>query len=301
FAGAPQTPEEIYAAARAGSPPVFDLPVTARLRVTSRHAAFESVNILALLPGSDARLAAEAVVVTAHLDHLGLCPPVDGDPVCHGAYDNASGVATLLEIARVLAGRSPAPRRSILFAVVTGEEKGLLGSDYLAHHPIRDLEVVADVNIDGAPGILYPIADVVALGVEHSTLRGPVEAAARAAGYLLSPDPMPEESFFVRSDQYSFVRRGIPSVCLTDGGKSTVPGVDGLARSRAWLTTLYHTPKDSIDQPFDFASAAKGAGLNLDLVERVAAADARPAWNPGDFFGTRFGAARRSGGTAGKN
>lgn len=289
LAGAPQTPEAIYAAARAGRPPAFDLPVRARLEVASKHANFESVNVLGIIRGSDARLAGEAVVVTAHLDHLGLCPPVDGDAVCHGAYDNASGVATLLEIARVLAARRPAPRRSILFAAVTGEEKGLLGSDFLARHPVEGLEVVANVNIDGAPGILYPLVDVVALGVEHSTLRGPVEAAARASGYVLRPDPMPEETYFVRSDQYSFVRQGIPSVCITDGGTSAERGVDGLARARTWMVTLYHTPKDSMEQPFDFASAARAAGLNLGIVERVAATDARPAWNPGDFFGSRFG------------
>ncbi|HKQ99015.1 MAG TPA: M28 family metallopeptidase, partial [Candidatus Polarisedimenticolia bacterium] len=283
--GAPKSPEEIYAAASAGNPPAFDLPVRARLTATARHAGFDSVNVLGRLPGSDPRLAAEIVAVTAHLDHLGLCPPVDGDAVCHGAYDNASGVATLLEVARVLAGRAPAPRRSVLFAVVTGEEKGLLGSDYLAHHPVGSGTFVADLNIDGAPGILYPLADVVALGIEHSTLRAPAEAAIREAGYALAPDPMPEESHFVRSDQYSFVRRGVPSLCLTDGGRSSAPGVDGLAYARTWMTTRYHTPGDSMAQPFDYASAARGATLNLGLVRRVADADARPAWNKGDFFG----------------
>ena len=287
--GAPKSAEEIYAAARAGAPPVFDLPVTARVKVASRHAGFDSANVLGLLRGSDARLRDEQVVVSAHLDHLGLCPPVDGDAVCHGAYDNASGVATLLEIARAFAAMRTAPRRSILFAVVTGEEKGLLGSDYLARHPAVPGTVVANVNMDGAVGILYPLADIVALGAEHSTLERPVEEAARALGYALSPDPMPEESIFVRSDQYSFVRQGVPSVFIVDGRKSTRPGVDGLQFIRTWLTTLYHTPGDNMSQPFDFESAAKGARLNFLVAKGVAQADARPAWNQGDFFGAKFG------------
>ena len=287
--GAPKSPEEIYAASRDAAPPTFDLPVKARLQVASKHSGFESSNILGILRGSDPRLKDEQVVLSAHLDHLGLCPPVDGDEVCHGAYDNASGVATLLEIARAFAAMRPAPRRSIVFAVVTGEEKGLLGSDYLARHPTIQGTVVANVNIDGAVGILYPPADVVALGAEHSTLKRPVEEAARALGYALSPDPMPEESTFVRSDQYSFVRQGVPSVFIVDGGKSTRPGVDGLQFVRKWLTTLYHTPADNMSQPFDFESAAKGARLNYLVALKIAQTDARPAWNAGDFFGTKFG------------
>ena len=287
--GAPKSPEAIYAAARDSAPPVFELPVKARIRVASRHSGFDSSNIVGLLRGSDPRLKDEQVVLSAHLDHLGLCPPVDGDAVCHGAYDNASGVATLLEIARAFKAMRPAPRRSILFAVVTGEEKGLLGSDFLARHPSVPGTVVANVNIDGAVGILYPPADVVALGVEHSTLKRPVEEAARALGYALSPDPMPEEAIFVRSDQYSFVRQGVPSVFIVDGGKSTKPGVDGLQFIRKWLTTLYHTPSDNMSQPFDFDSAAKGARLNFLVTRNVAQAEARPAWNAGDFFGTKFG------------
>ncbi|HZN02389.1 MAG TPA: M28 family metallopeptidase [Candidatus Polarisedimenticolia bacterium] len=287
--GAPKSPEEIYAAARDGVPPVFDLPVKARLRVAARHTGFESSNVLGLLRGSDPRLKDEQVVLSAHLDHLGLCPPVEGDEVCHGAYDNASGVATLLEIARAFTAMRPAPRRSILFAIVTGEEKGLLGSDYLARHPAVPGTVVANVNMDGAVGILYPPADIVALGIEHSTLKRPVQDAARLLGYTLSPDPMPEESIFVRSDQYSFVRQGVPSVFIVDGGKSTNPGVDGLKLIRTWLTTLYHTPADNMSQPFDFTSAAKGARLNFLVTRNVAQAEARPAWNEGDFFGGKFG------------
>jgi hypothetical protein len=287
--GAPQSAEAIFAAARDGKPPVFDLPVKARLTTVSKHTGFDSSNIVGHLPGSDPRLESEQVVVSAHLDHLGLCPPREGDAVCHGAYDNASGVAVLLEMARVFASLRPAPRRSLLFAVVTGEEKGLLGSDYLARHPVGPGTVVADVNIDGAPGILYPLADIVALGIEHSSLKQPVEEAARAVGYTLSPDPMPEESIFIRSDQYSFVKQGVPSVFLVDGGKSSAPGIDGLALTRQWMTSLYHTPGDSMAQKFDFDSAAKGARFCALITEKIAQAPARPSWNRGDFFGVKYG------------
>jgi len=287
--GAPKSADAIFAAVREGKPPVFDLPVKARLSTVSKHSGFDGSNIVGLLPGSDARLRDEQVVVSAHLDHLGLCPPVAGDSVCHGAYDNASGVAVLLELARVFAAQHPAPRRSLLFAVVTGEEKGLLGSDYLARHPVGPGTVVADVNIDGAPGLLYPLADIVALGAEHSSLQQPVEEAARAVGYAVSPDPMPEESGFIRSDQYSFVRQGVPSVFLGDGGKSSAPDIDGLALTRKWATTLYHTPGDSMAQKFDFDSAAKGARFCALVTEKIAQAPARPTWNRGDFFGVKYG------------
>ena len=287
--GAPQSPDAIYALAREGKPPAFDLPVKARLTTVSTHSDFKSSNILGFLPGSDPRLRDEVVVVSAHLDHLGLCPPIEGDNVCHGAYDNASGVAVLLEMARAFGSVRPAPKRSLLFAVVTGEEKGLLGSDYLARHPVGPGTVVANVNVDGAPGILYPLADVVALGIEHSTLRQPVEEAARDVGYALSPDPMPEESIFIRSDQYSFVKQGVPSVFIVDGGKSSAPGIDGLELTRTWMTTLYHTPGDSMAQKFDFESAAKGARFCALITRKVAQEPSRPAWNRGDFFGVKYG------------
>jgi hypothetical protein len=287
--GAPKPAEAVFAAAREGKPPVFELPVTARMTTVSKHADFKSSNILGFLPGSDPRLRDEVVVVSAHLDHLGLCPPIEGDNVCHGAYDNASGVAVLLEMARAFGAARPAPKRSLLFAVVTGEEKGLLGSDYLARHPVGPGTVVANVNVDGAPGILYPLADVVALGIEHSTLKQPVEEAAHAVGYALSPDPMPEESIFIRSDQYSFVKQGVPSVFIVDGGKSSAPGIDGLELTRTWMTTLYHTPADSMAQKFDFESAAKGARFCTLITEKVAQAPSRPAWNRGDFFGVKYG------------
>jgi Zn-dependent M28 family amino/carboxypeptidase len=167
---------------------------------------------------------------------------------------------------------------------------GLLGSDYYANFPtVSRKAIVANVNIDGAPGIYYAMKDVVAMGPEHSSLAKNVDSAARELGYDLSPDPMPEEVSFIRSDQYSFVLQGIPAVYITDGVKAVDGKVDGLNVLKLWLNTRYHTPGDNMEQPLDFESAAKGTRLNFLIGYEVAQQDERPVWNQGDFFGTTFG------------
>jgi hypothetical protein len=290
FAGAPKTLDQVLATARAGKPQGFALPVTAHVHTVAAQAVIQSSNIVAELKGSDPKLRDQYVVYTAHVDHLGICPPVDGDNVCHGALDNASGTSTLLEIARAYSRLPQPPRRSVLFVFVTGEEMGLLGSDYFAHFPTVPLKsIVANVNIDGAPGSFFPMKDVVALGAEHSTLGDEVASAAKQMGYDLSPDPMPEEVSFIRSDQYSFVLQGVPAVDVEDGVKSTDPKIDGLAVIKKWLVTRYHTPLDNMEQPIDFDSTAKGAVMNFLVGYQVAQHDAAPTWNKGDFFGTTFG------------
>jgi hypothetical protein len=290
FAGAPKTLDQVLVTARAGKPQGFALPVTAHVHTVAAQAVIQSSNIIGELKGSDPKLRDQYVVYTAHVDHLGICPPVEGDNVCHGALDNASGTATLLEIARAYSRLPQPPRRSVLFVFVTGEEMGLLGSDYFAHFPTVPLKsIVANVNIDGAPGSFFPMKDVVALGAEHSTLGDEVASAAKQMGYELSPDPMPEEVSFIRSDQYSFVLQGVPAVDVEDGVKSTDPKIDGLAVIKKWLVTRYHTPLDNMEQPIDFDSTAKGAVMNFLVGYQVAQHDAAPTWNKGDFFGTTFG------------
>lgn len=290
FAGAPKTLEQIFATARASTPQAFALPVTAHIHTVAAQSVIQSTNIVADLKGSDPALRDQYVVYTAHVDHLGICPAINGDNVCHGALDNASGVATLLEIARAYASLPLPPRRSVLFVFVTGEEMGLLGSDYFAHYPTAPLKsIVANVNMDGAPGEFYAMKDVVVLGAEHSTLGDEVVAAGKVMGYELTPDPMPEETNFIRSDQYSFVLQGVPAVDVTDGIHSTDPTIDGLALQRKWLVTRYHTPLDNMDQPIDFDSMAKGAVMNFLVGYRVAQHNEAPTWNKGDFFGTTFG------------
>jgi hypothetical protein len=291
FAGAKETLDRIFDAARASRPQSLALPVIARIHAFSSHTSADSPNIIGQVMGSDPALRNQYVVYTAHVDHLGICPPVNGDNVCHGAQDNASGTASLLEIARVFARLPKAPRRSILFVFVTGEEMGLLGSDYFANVPtVPRSAIAANINIDGAPGLFYAMKDLIALGDEHSSLEQEVQSAAKRIGYSLSPDPMPEENFFVRSDQYSFVLQGIPAVNIEDGIQSVDPRIDGLKLQKEWMVTKYHTPLDNMDQDFDYDSAAKAAGVNFLVGYDVAQQDATPTWNKGDFFGDKFGA-----------
>lgn len=300
FAGAPKTLDQVFTTARASKPQAFALPASAHVHTVAKQSVIQSPNIIAELKGSDPALRDQYVVFTAHVDHLGICPAVEGDKVCHGALDNASGTSTLLEIARAFASLPRAPRRSILFVFVTGEEMGLLGSDYFVHFPTVPLKsIVANVNIDGAPGSFFPMKDVVALGGEHSTLGNEVAAAAKTMGFDVSPDPMPEEVGFIRSDQYSFVLQGVPAVDVEDGVKSTDPKINGLEVIKKWLVTRYHTPLDNMEQPIDFDSAARGAVMNFLVGYQVAQRDVAPDWNKGDFFGTTYGP-RHAGANAGE-
>jgi hypothetical protein len=291
FEGAPQSLSQVLDAAQAGRPPAFDLPVRATIRTVSVHESLESPNVAGLLRGSDPRLRDEVVVYTAHLDHLGIGEPVRGDSIYNGALDNASGSAALLEVARAFTSLPQAPRRSVLFLAVTGEEAGLLGSDYFAEHPTVPIErIAANVNIDGL-AILYPLRDIVVLGAEHTTLDSTVARVATRMGVTVSPDPFPQEVFFVRSDQYSFVRRGVPSLFPFMGLRSD-SGVDAPARFREWFATRYHMPQDDVGQPMDLESGARNAQLEFLLGLEIANAAERPAWKEGDFFERTFGRER---------
>ncbi|MGH2571442.1 MAG: M28 family peptidase [bacterium] len=172
---------------------------------------------------------------------------------------------------------------------VTGEEMGLLGSSWFAEHPtVPEEAIVANVNIDMVL-ILHPLHDVIAFGAEHSTLAEPLERAARHLGIDVSPDPWPEEVIFVRSDQYSFVRKGIPALFPIPGAESGSPDVDGPAREKAWRSDIYHTPKDDLGQEIVWETGAAFARLVFLLTSFVADAPERPVWNEGDFFGELFG------------
>jgi Zn-dependent M28 family amino/carboxypeptidase len=288
FAGASHSLAEVLAAADSGRPPSFELPGAASLRTVSRHGRAASPNVAAVLRGSDPRLRDEYVVLSAHLDHLGVDEPVAGDAIYNGAYDNASGVAALLEAAHAFAGLSAPPRRSILFLAVTAEEHWLQGSDYFAHHPTVPIEkIVANINIDMFL-TLYPLRDVIAYGAEHSSLGQSVREAAHRLGLDVSPDPYPEAVMFIRSDQYSFIQQGVPSLALTNGVQSDDPARAG-ALVEEWVLTRYHKPGDDMGQTFDFESGAQFARLNVLLAWRVAQDGPAPRWNPGDFFGETFG------------
>lgn len=288
--GSGRTLDDILQAASAGRVESFALPVEVTLRRRTSHEKISNSNVAAVLRGSDRLLSNEFVVYTAHLDHVGVGAPHNGDEIYNGAYDNAMGVAILLETARLFADLPEPPKRSVFFLTVTGEEKGLLGSDYFVHHPTVPIEtIVANVNLD-MPLFLYPLRDVVAFGAEHSSLNGPVLRAAEAVGFDLSPDPIPEEVLFIRSDQYSFVRKGIPAVFLVPGMTSRDPQVEGGKLWRQFLHTHYHMPSDDPSLDFDGPSAARFTRANYLIGLEVASAEDRPTWNEGDFFGDRFGA-----------
>ena len=293
FAGAAIPLDRLLADAENGVTHSFALDGTASIKTVTRFSQVTSENIIGVLPGSDATLRDEYVVVSAHLDHLGNHPAADGsDGLYNGAYDNASGIACLIEIARGLAA-GPRPKRSILFVAFTGEEKGEQGSEYFVHFPpVPARQLVADVNMDMFL-MIYPVADVVPLGGDHSSLGAAAATAAHAAGFDVSPDPYPEEVRFIRSDQYSFVKAGIPAIHIKPGNKSTDPAVDGAKMTRDWLRTIYHSPHDDLSQRFDFASGARYAETNLRLVKAIANAPSRPEWVKGDFFGETFGRAGR--------
>ena len=221
----------------------FAIPARVRMKKTSRLGRAESSNVAALLVGSDPKLSKEVVVYTAHLDHLGIGAPVKGDSIYNGAYDNATGIAMLLETARALALLPVKPKRSILFLAVTAEEKGLQGADYFARHPTVPTEnLVADVNLDMSL-LLFPLADVVAIGGEHSSLGQISIRALKDVGLEAGPDPAPEEVVFVRSDQYPFIKQGVPSVFLVSGYRSTDTSKDGAKIVKQWMRETYHSPR----------------------------------------------------------
>ncbi|HVO82691.1 MAG TPA: M28 family metallopeptidase [Terriglobales bacterium] len=284
FRGSGKTWDEALAAALDSQPQSAPLKVTASIHIVSRYSQVESPNIAAILPGSDPQLKNQYVVYSAHADHLGIGVPVNGDDIYNGAVDNASGTAALLEIARALSELPTAPRRSILFLAVTGEEEGLLGSDYFAHYPTVPISrIAANVNMDEI-SLFYDFRDIVALGAEHSSLGEVVDDVARHMNLEVSPDPAPEEVYFVRSDQYSFVKEGVPAVYIGEGYKTVDPKLDGGKIAHNWEATRYHLPDDDMNQPLDFNAAVKCTRANLAVGYEVAQERQRPRWNAGDFF-----------------
>jgi len=289
FEGAPRTLEQVFAAGEAGEPQAFALPVEVRLRRRSRLADVASPNVVGLLRGSDPKLRDEVIVYSAHLDHLGISTPVEGDSINNGAFDNATGIAAMIEVARAFASAKQRPRRSILFVAVTAEEKGLVGSDYFAEHPPVPIgDIVADINLDMFV-MIHPMKDLIAYGAEHSSLGPIARQAVERVGLKLGPDPSPEEVVFVRSDQHSFVRRGVPAVFMVHGHDSGDPEHPGEEAISQWRKTIYHSPQDDLSQPLDLDAFLRFTRAAWAIGYVVARQTARPTWNAGDFFGDRFG------------
>jgi Zn-dependent M28 family amino/carboxypeptidase len=290
FAGAPKSLASVLAEAdRTGARPKgFVLKTKARITDNATTTRVTSPNVAAMIPGSDPALAKQYVVLSAHLDHIGISPEHPGDTpqtdrINNGALDNGAGIATMLEVARAAATAPQPPRRSIMFLASTGEEKGLLGADYFARHPTVPIgSIVGNVDLD-MPLLLYRFTDVVAFGANHSTL-GPLTAAAVAPMNIkLSPDPMPEESIFVRSDHYMFVKQGVPAVFLATGFAN-----GGEAKWKGFLGGNYHHPGDDLSQPIDWESGARFAEANYRIMRAMADGDTPPLWYEGDFFGDIF-------------
>ena len=288
FEGAAKSLDGVRKEAKANSrvgPRGFVLRPTIKIEAESKWEDFTSPEVVGLLKGSDPTLAAEHVVLMGHLDHLGIKADAKAgeDAVYNGALDNAAGVATLLEAARQFAVQATRPKRSVLFIANTGEERGLLGADYYANHPtVPAASIVGLVDLD-MPLLLYPFTDVVAFGADHSTVGAMVAEAGRSMGVAVSPDPMPQEAIFTRSDHYMFVRRGVPAVLLMTGHAN-----GGKAKWDAYLGKTYHSPKDDLSQAIDWEAGARYAQLNYRISRAMADAPIRPMWLQGDYFGDLY-------------
>jgi Peptidase family M28 len=284
FKGAPQGWDAIVAAAEAegGAVAGFDLPWTIAIAQRSTLDAVNSSNVLGVLEGTDPVLKNEVIVLSAHLDHIGISRTIDADKINNGALDNASGIATMLEAARMLKN-GPALRRTVVFAAVTAEEKGLLGAQYFAKNPtVPAGSIVANVNLD-MPLITYDFTDVVVFGAARSTIAGTVETAATGMGIALSPDPMPDQGIFTRSDHFRFVEAGIPSVYLNPGFQN-----GGDKASAEHQAKNYHRPSDDMSNALNFAAGARFAELNARIALALANQDVRPLWKKDDFFARQF-------------
>lgn len=280
--------EEVQARIRAGEPQSFDLDGEGHVRARFVHESFESANVVARLPGSDPQLGTEHLVLTAHLDHLGTGEPLEGDSIYNGTLDNASGSAALLSLASMLT-RMESPRRSVLFLWVTAEESGLLGAEYFARFPtVAQETLVANQNIDGVMGMIAAASDVLAFGYEHSNLSEAVDFAVARTATPVSPDPTPEENLFVRSDQYAFVRQGIPAIWVQAGRTSIDPAIDAQAALDEWIARRYHKPTDDGDQPVDLQGVRMEIENNLLVAHHILNELEQVRWSANSFLYRRY-------------
>ncbi len=282
FTGSGHTFQEIADLGKDRKPlPRFSLSVSIRARVRIETKQVESANVVAKLPGSDPILKNEYVVLSAHIDHLGIGEPINGDRIYNGAMDDGSGSALLLDMAASVKAHPEKLRRSVLFVFVTAEEKGLLGSKYFAAHPTVDPKaLVADINVDMFLPIV-PLKVLRVLGLTDSDLGDRAGEIAQTFGVRVQPDPEPLRNLFIRSDQYNFIRHGIPSLIMSVGCDLGSPEQKIF---KDWLTNRYHAPSDDLDQPVDLSAAALYEEIVRQLLVSVANADARPQWKPDSFF-----------------
>ncbi len=255
--------------------PWFEIPATLQVALKFDTADVSSDNLLAVLPGSDPALANEYVVVSAHLDGYGFGSPIHGDGLYNGAFDDAAYVATLIDLAQKWKESGTKLRRSVLFAVVTGEEKGLLGSRYFVAHPTVPKEsMVANINLDQLRP-LFPLRTLTMLAIDDSTLGDTARAVAEPLGIRIQADPEPDRNLLRRSDHFNFMQSGVPATGFVFGFEK---GSREEAIYREWYSVRYHSPADDLKQPWDPTAAAKFNEFFAHLVEALANADQRPQW-----------------------
>jgi Zn-dependent M28 family amino/carboxypeptidase len=283
FAGSGHSWQEIVDAAKQRKQlPRFPLVLSIKATTKLEKHQVESNNVVAKLPGNDPQLKDEYVVLSAHIDHIGVGEPVNGDRIYNGAMDNASGSALLLDMAASLKKSQDQPKRSILFLFVTAEEKGLLGSRYFTAYPTVDPKaMVADINTDMFLPIV-PLKVLTVWGLAESDLGEDARQVADARGIQVQADPEPQRNVFIRSDQYNFIRHGIPALMM-----GIAPDPNSLEQKqlfRDWLTHRYHAPSDDLDQPVDLSAAAQYEEVVRGLLIKVADQQQRPEWNSDSFF-----------------
>jgi Zn-dependent M28 family amino/carboxypeptidase len=261
--------------------PHFLLTISLQAKVSILSKPADSANVVAKLPGSDPTLKNEFVVLSAHIDHVGIGAPINGDSIYNGAMDDGSGTALVLDVAANLKAHPEKLQRSILFLLVTAEEKGLLGSKYFATHPTVPVKsIVADINVD----MFLPIVPLKVLsiqGIDESDLGAHAAAIAKSFGVTPQPDPEPLRNAFIRSDQYSFIKQGVPSLKMD---VSFAPGSPEQKIFKDWLTNRYHAPSDDVNQPIDLSAAALYEQIVRRLLIDIANAPARPQWQADSFF-----------------
>jgi hypothetical protein len=269
-------------------PQGFDIPLVATLSSQSEHVELISPNVVGIIEGSDPTLKHEYIVYSVHLDHTGIARSVLKDKINNGAMDNAIGSSILLETARMFASLPTKPKRSILFVALTAEETGLLGSQYFARFPtVPKDSMVANINMD-MPILTYDFSTVIAFGAQHSSIGKAVQQASESLGMKMIPDPYPEQSNFTRSDHYSFVEQGIPSVYLNTGTSSFNPDDNVEEIRRDFLANYYHKPIDDASQSFNWHAVGRFTSVNYRIGLILANQEAKPRWNKNNFFAEKF-------------
>jgi Zn-dependent M28 family amino/carboxypeptidase len=289
LAGSGHTLDELNQLVLGGQPlPRFALPGTLKAHATLTRETIVSTNVAGMVEGSDRSLKSEYVIMSAHLDHLGVGRAVNGDAIYNGAMDDASGIASVIETARLLKASGIKTKRSVIFLAVTGEEKGELGSRYFAlRPPVPFRQIVADINLDMFLP-LYALKFLEVQGLAESSLGESVRAAASTLNVTVQTDREPEQNRFIRSDQYSFIRGGVPALAFKFGYEFGSP--EETIR-KTWVRDVYHKPSDDTHQPVNLEAAALFDRVIMTLLQRVANDAARPTWNADSFF-KRFAAPR---------